>query len=85
MPLLTETVNLSRGLIRASGHLTLQGADLLRGTADSLRDSGHARVVLDLADVRAVDDEGLAVLRALSRSFADTGGELVVRYAPVAR
>src|SRR5437868_13834021 len=45
---LSETVDLRTGLIRARGHLTAQAADLLRGTADSLRGRGHARVVLDL-------------------------------------
>jgi anti-anti-sigma regulatory factor len=81
-PALTETVNLTTGSIRASGHLTSQGADLLSGTADSLRGSGHTRVVLDLAGVRAVDDAGLDILRELRRSFEDSGGELLIRHAP---
>ena len=79
---LSETVDLRRGHIRARGHLTVQGADLLRGTADSLRDQGHARVVLDLTGVRAADDAGLDVLRSLRRSFTDAGGELLIRRAP---
>jgi anti-anti-sigma regulatory factor len=79
---LSETVDLRRGHIRARGHLTVQGADLLRGTADSLRDSGHTRVVLDLTGVRAADDAGLDVLRSLRRSFTDAGGELLIRRAP---
>ncbi len=78
---LSETVNLRSGLIRASGHLTRQGADLLSGTADSLRGSGHTRVVLDLEDVRAADDAGLDILRTLRQSFADEGGELAIRHA----
>jgi anti-anti-sigma regulatory factor len=82
MPQLTETVNLRAGLIRASGHLTLQGADLLSGTADSLRGSGHARVILDLRDVATADAAGLDVLRGLGEEFAARGGELVVRHAP---
>lgn len=79
---LFETVDLRRGLIRASGHLTRQGADLLSGTADSLRDNGHSSVVLDLRDVRAADDAGLDILRSLSRSFAASGDELLIRHAP---
>ena len=82
MAQLTETVNLRAGLIRASGHLTSQGADLLRGTAESLQGSGHLRVVLDLRDVQAADDAGLDVLRDLGADFAARGGELVVRHAP---
>ena len=79
---LFETVDLRNGLIRASGHLTRQGADLLSGTADSLRDSGHSSVVLDLTDVRAADDAGLDILRSLRRSFAASGDELLIRHAP---
>jgi anti-anti-sigma regulatory factor len=76
---LTEVVDRSAGLIRASGHLTSLGADLLRGTADGLRGSGHARVVLDLRGVLAADADGLDILRELRREFAADGGELVVR------
>lgn len=78
--MLSETVDPRFGVIRASGHLTALGADLLRGTADSLRDSGHSRVVLDLGGVRAADDAGLDVLHALRESFAEDGGELVVQH-----
>jgi anti-anti-sigma regulatory factor len=81
-PDLTETVNVRSGLIRASGRLTPQGADLLSGTADSLRDGGHRRVVLDLTDVRTADSAGLDILSELERSFAADGGQLIVRRAP---
>jgi len=80
--MLSETVDRRTGLIRASGRLTSLGADLLRGTAESLHGSGHVRVVLDLQDVRDADDDGLDVLRGLGEELAATGGELVVRYAP---
>jgi anti-anti-sigma regulatory factor len=79
---LTETVNVRTGHIRASGHLTPQGADLLSGTADHLRGNGHSRVTLDLRDVRAVDDAGLDILRDLRRAFEATGDKLLIRYAP---
>jgi anti-anti-sigma regulatory factor len=79
---LTETVDQRTGHIRAAGHLTVQGADLLRGTADSLRHHGHSRVVMDLAGVRDADDAGLAILRALHRAFTAGGGELLIRHAP---
>jgi anti-anti-sigma regulatory factor len=78
---LSETVDRQSGHIRVSGHLTPQGADLVRGTADSLRGSGHVRVVLDLRDVRAADDAGLDILRSLRSSFAAAGGELQIRHA----
>jgi anti-anti-sigma regulatory factor len=80
--LLTETVNLRTGHIRAQGHLTGPGADLLRGTVDSLRDSGHSQVVLDLKGVLDADDAGLAILSTLRRSFSEAGGQLFIRNAP---
>ena len=80
--MLSETVDRSTGSIRASGRLTLLGADLLRGTAESLHGSGHVRVVLDLQDVRDADDDGLDVLRDLGDELAARGGELVVRHSP---
>ena len=83
--MLTETVDRRTGHIRASGRLTALGADLLRGTAQSLHGSGHARVVLDLRDVLDADDAGLDVLRGLGEELAASGGELVVRHAPSAR
>lgn len=79
---LTETVNIRTGLIRASGHLTSQGADLLSGTADHLRGNGHSHVILDLRDVRAVDDAGLDILRDLRSTFEAAGDKLLIRYAP---
>ncbi|SDF57375.1 STAS domain-containing protein [Blastococcus fimeti] len=79
--MLSETVDLRIGVIRASGHLTAQGADLLRGTADSLREGGHRRVVVDLAGVRGADDAGLDVLRSLRDRYAEDGGELVLQHS----
>lgn len=79
---LTETVNAVTGSISASGHLTAQGADLLSGTADSLRGSGHTRVVLDLRGVQDADPAGLDLLQELRSSFAATGDELLIRHAP---
>jgi anti-anti-sigma regulatory factor len=81
---LTETVDARAGLIRASGHLTSQGADLLSGTADHLRGNGHSRVTIDLRDVLAADDAGLDILRDLRSAFEDAGDKLLIRYAPEA-
>ena len=79
---LTEVVNVRTGSVRVSGHLTVQGADLLRGTVESLHRSGHNCVLLDLQDVRAADDAGLHVLRAVRRELAADGAELVMRHLP---
>jgi anti-anti-sigma regulatory factor len=79
---LSERVDRSSGRIRASGYLTSQGADLLSGTADSLRGSGHTRVVIDLRDVRTADDAGLDILHNLRHRFAADGGELLLEHLP---
>lgn len=79
-PVLTETVDSRAGLIRARGRLTAQGADLLRGTAATLRETGHERVVLDLSDVEAADSAGLAILDRLRSSFTADGGQLLIRH-----
>ena len=82
MSTLTEIVDARNGTVRVSGHLTVQGADLLRGTVEQLHRRGHARVLLDLQHVQAADAAGLHVLRQMSRDLAADGGELLVRAAP---
>ena len=82
-PVLTEVVDGRAGRVRAGGHLTSQGADLLRGTVEGLLRQGHSTVVLDLADVQAADDVGLHVLSDLQREMAADGDLLLLRTAPV--
>jgi len=79
---LTEVVDGRTGRVQVSGHLTPQGADLLRGTVEGLRRQGHSTVVLDLADVQAADDVGLHVLSTLRTSMADSGDRLLVQNPP---
>ena len=81
---LTEVVDGRTGRVRASGHLTPQGADLLRGTVEGLLRLGHSTVVLDLTGVQAADDVGLHVLSTLQTSMAASGDRLLVRNAPAA-
>src|SRR5690348_7365214 len=52
----TELVDQRRGSVRASGRLTPQAADLLRGTVLALHGDGHPRVVIDLGGVDAADE-----------------------------
>ena len=80
-PVLSEVVDAGAGLIRARGRLTAQGAELLSGTADALRGSGHRRVVLDLSNVREADLDGLDILDQLRASFAADGGTLLITHA----
>jgi anti-anti-sigma regulatory factor len=79
---LTEVVDGRSGQVRASGHLTPQGADLLRGTVEGLLRLGHSTVVLDLTGVQAADDVGLHVISTLRTSMAASGDRLLVRNAP---
>jgi anti-anti-sigma regulatory factor len=81
-PELSEVVDPRAGLIRARGRLTEQGADLIWGTADSLRGTGHTRVVLDLSDVREADSAGLDTLDRLRRSFRAHGDQLLITHLP---
>lgn len=75
----TEVVVHPGGHITASGDLTSQGADLLRGAVDQLLGNGHSRVVVDLRGLRTADDDALAALRRLHRDFRVAGGELLIR------
>lgn len=79
---MTEVVDMRRGAIRVSGHLSVQGADLLRATVETLRRDGHATVVLDLRELRDVDDAGRQELDDIRHSLAAHGGELVVVAPP---
>jgi anti-anti-sigma regulatory factor len=79
---LTEMVDGRSGQVRASGHLTPQGADLLRGTVEGLVRLGHSTVVLDLTGVQAADDAGLNVISTLRTSMAASGDRLLVRNSP---
>ncbi|MGY1742616.1 MULTISPECIES: STAS domain-containing protein [unclassified Blastococcus] len=76
---MTEVVDTRRGAVRVSGHLTVQGADLLRGTVESLLRGGHRRVLVDLHDVRATDPAGVHVLRDVARATAAGGSELLLQ------
>jgi hypothetical protein len=68
--LLTETVDARAGIVRARGHLTRQGADLLCGTIETLHAQGHRRIVLDLRRLDGADAEGDDHLDALILDLA---------------
>ncbi|MGY1774129.1 STAS domain-containing protein [Blastococcus sp. SYSU D00813] len=76
---MTEVVHVRRGAVRVTGDLTAQGADLLRGTVESLARGGARRVVVDLREVRSTDPAGMHVLRDVERTLAADGAQLVVR------
>lgn len=81
----TETVDGRRGAISARGHLTTRAADMVRGTVEVLRRSGHVSVVVDLTGVRRVDDDGLRALHALADGIREGGGRLTLVQPPAPR
>lgn len=81
-PDMTEVINPRTGAVRVSGRLTEQGAELLRGTVETLHRRGHACVVVDMQDVRATEDAGVAVLHELRNSLAEDGGRLLLVRGP---
>ena len=81
----TERIDGRLGAIRAHGHLTVRAADMVRGTVEALRRSGHDTVLLDLREVRRADDDGLRALRSLQENVRSTGGRLTLANAPAAQ
>ena len=78
----TETIDGRLGSIKARGHLTTRAADMVSGTVEVLRRSGHDRVVLDLAGVQQADDDGLRALHDLADGIREDGGRLTLLHPP---
>ncbi len=79
---MTEVVHVRRGAVRVTGDLTAQGADLLRGTVESLVRGGHRRVLVDLRELRSTDAAGARVLRDVERALAADGASLLLLQRP---
>jgi hypothetical protein len=77
-PAFTEAVDWASASIAAHGALTVQGADLIRGTAEALCRGGHLDITVDLHDVVLADTEALALLRALSDELRARHGRLIL-------
>jgi hypothetical protein len=77
-PRFTEFVDWANGRVRASGPLTPVAADLLTGTAEQLRRSGHARVVVDVQAGHPPDEEELSALAAVADDLRVHRCELIV-------
>src|SRR3954452_20864627 len=65
-PPFAEVVDREHAFIRARGSLTVQGADLIRGTAEMLHRSGHDLITIDLRDVALADQGALDLLQTLA-------------------
>jgi hypothetical protein len=74
---LQEAIDWPSGTIRVRGRLTLQGADLVRATAELLHRSGHARVTVDLGAVRIRDEEAHDTLRTLAADLRARSADVV--------
>jgi hypothetical protein len=79
-PALCEAIDPVAGTVSVSGHLTVQGVDLVRGTVEHLYRLGHASILLDMAGVEAADDRALPMLQALQDDVAGCGGRVVLRH-----
>jgi anti-anti-sigma regulatory factor len=78
----SQVVDQRRRTIRAGGVLTVQGADLVRGTVLLLQGCHRGRVTLDLEGVRTADHAGLRDLESLRQAVTEDGGELVLLHVP---
>jgi anti-anti-sigma regulatory factor len=74
----TEAVDWASASIAAHGSLTVQGADLIRGTAEAMCRCGHLRITVDLQDVVLADTEALDLLRDLSADLRSRHGRLIL-------
>jgi hypothetical protein len=74
----TEAIDWTSASIAARGRLTVQGADLICGTAEALRRCGHHRITVDLHEVVLADADALALLRGLADDLRTRNSRLVV-------
>jgi anti-anti-sigma regulatory factor len=74
----TEAIDWTSASIAGSGRLTVQGADLICGTAEALRRCGHHRITVDLQEVILADADALALLRGLADDLRARNSRLVV-------
>ena len=74
----SEAIDWASASIAARGRLTVQGADLICGTAEALRRCGHHRITVDLREVVLADADALALLRALADDLRARDSRLVV-------
>ena len=77
-PPFAEVVDREHASIRAGGSLTVQGADLIRGTAEMLHRSGHTLITIDLRDVVVADQGALDLLDTLADDLEARSARLVV-------
>jgi anti-anti-sigma regulatory factor len=74
----TEAVDWTSASIAGRGALTVQGADLICGTAHVLNRGGHRQITVDLHEVVLAETAALDLLRALAEELRARDGRLVV-------
>lgn len=70
------------GVVRVEGELAADTVNGVRQCLHGLARQGGGRVVLDLADVRSIDWNGLGLLVGAREQVRREGGELVLRSLP---
>ena len=73
-----EKTDRERGItvLRLEGRLTMVSAPRLKSVIDEAVDSGHPRVVVDLAAVTFMDSSGLGTLIAGLKKARQAGGDV---------
>jgi anti-sigma B factor antagonist len=66
-------------VVTLRGEVDIATVGQLRQTLMGLLDTGHNRIVLDLAHLYFIDSTGIGVLIGAHRRAAEAGGELVLR------
>jgi len=66
-------------VITLAGEVDISTAPELWAAVDAALNSGHTRVVLDLASLGFVDSTGLGVFVRAGKELRDKGGRLVLR------
>ena len=74
----SESVNRDDAVVRCTGHLSEQGADLVLGAVEVLRREGHEHITVDLHAVASADETALSELRCQCEHAPALRGAIVL-------
>ena len=75
---INEYKNQGATVLELNGRLDMAGSVELENKLDAIYDAGHARVILDMADVSYVNSTGIRVLVRFLRLMQQSNRELVL-------